>query len=87
LLVAMSVDKGGVFNVGTGTETSIVELQGLCADTAGGEQRPPRFAPERPGDLRRSVLDASRAARELGWRAETNLADGLARTWESAQPA
>jgi UDP-glucose 4-epimerase len=83
LLVAMSAQRGGVFNVGTGTETSILELEALCAETAGAQRQPPRFAPERPGDLRRSVLDASRAARELGWRATTTLADGLARTWQS----
>ena len=37
----------------------------------------------RAGDARRSVLDASRAQRELGWRPRTSLADGLRRTWES----
>src|SRR5207248_4891390 len=67
-----------IFNVGTGTETSILELHALCAEAARSEHRAPRFAPERPGDLRRSVLDASRAERELSWRAGTILADGLA---------
>jgi nucleoside-diphosphate-sugar epimerase len=37
----------------------------------------------RPGDARRSVLDVSRAERELGWRPEVALAEGLRRTWES----
>ena len=86
LLAAMSADGGGVFNVGTGTETSILELHALCAEAARSEHRAPRFAPERPGDLRRSVLDASRAERELSWRAGTILADGLAQTWNS-EPA
>jgi UDP-glucose 4-epimerase len=81
LLAGLSTRTAGVFNVGTGTETSIVDLYTLCAEAAGMEPRPPRFAPERPGDLRRSVLDASRAGRELGWRAETTLANGLAQTW------
>lgn len=84
LLVAASAPGGGVFNVGTGVETSILDLHRLCAETAGIEQRP-RLAPERPGDLRRSVLDVSRAGRELGWQAQTTLADGLVRTWESVQ--
>jgi UDP-glucose 4-epimerase len=82
LLAAASAQTSGVFNVGTGTETSILELHALCAKAAGIEQRPLHFAAKRPGDLRRSVLDASRAARDLGWRAETTLANGLAQTWE-----
>jgi UDP-glucose 4-epimerase len=81
LLAAASASGAGVFNVGTGTETSILELHRLCTETAGVEQGP-RLAPERPGDLRRSVLDPSRAARELGWRAKTPVPDGLAQTWD-----
>jgi hypothetical protein len=34
----------------------------LCAETAGLEQQP-LFVPERPGDLRHSLLDPSRAGR------------------------
>ena len=41
-----------------------------------------RFEPPRLGDVRRSVLDVSRAERELGWRAATPLADGLRATWD-----
>jgi UDP-glucose 4-epimerase len=84
MLAAASASGGGVFNVGSGTETSVLELYRMCAETAGVEQQP-QHAPERPGDLRHSVLDPSRAARELGWQAGTALADGLARTWESVQ--
>jgi UDP-glucose 4-epimerase len=84
LLAAASTPEVGVFNVGSGTERSILELHRLRAEAAGVEQSP-RFAGRRPGDLGRSVLDASRAGRALGWRAETALADGLARTWRSVQ--
>jgi len=38
-------------------------------------------APERVGELGRSVLDVSLAARELGWRPERALDEGLAATW------
>jgi len=81
LLAAASAPGAGIFNIGTGTETTVLELHRLCAETAGVEQEP-RLAPHRPGDVLRSVLDASRAASALGWRAETTLADGLARTWD-----
>jgi UDP-glucose 4-epimerase len=71
----------GVYNVGTGVATSVLELYNLCAAAAGSDLEP-NFADARPGDLRRSVIDASRAERELGWRPETPLADGIARTLE-----
>ena len=73
---------GGVFNVGTGVETSVVALYGAVAQ-ASGVERDPEFAEPRLGELQRSVLDASLAARALGWRPEHALADGLARTWAS----
>ena len=47
-----------------------------------GVAHAPRLEAERLGDVRRSVLDASLAERELGWTARTSLEDGLARTWE-----
>ena len=60
---------GGVFNVGTGVETTVNRLHELCRE-ASASTRQPRHAPPRPGDARRSVLDVSRAESELGWRAE-----------------
>jgi UDP-glucose 4-epimerase len=72
---------GGVYNVGTGRETSVNELLELCARVAGVEVDP-EFAPPRPGELQRSVLDPSRAVDELGWRAERSLEEGLRETWE-----
>jgi UDP-glucose 4-epimerase len=71
---------GGVFNVGTGVETSVLELYAAIQAPTGIE-REPAFEPPRPGELQRSVLDVSLAARELGWRPQTALADGLAATW------
>ena len=72
---------GGVFNVGTGVETSVVGLFDAIR-IACGIDREPGFAPARLGELQRSVLDTSLAERELGWRPERTLADGLAATWE-----
>jgi UDP-glucose 4-epimerase len=71
---------GSVFNVGTGIETSVLELyervQGVSS-----VKREPEFAPARAGELQRSVLDASRAHSELGWRPGHSLDEGLAETW------
>jgi len=80
-----AVGKRGVFNVGTGIETSVLELYELCRKVAGSELEADH-AEARLGELQRSVLDVTRAERELGWRPEVGLEDGLRRTWESLQP-
>jgi UDP-glucose 4-epimerase len=79
--LAAAAAGSGVYNIGTGVETSVTELHRLCVEAAGVE-REPRYAPSRPGDLQRSVLDVRRAASELRWRPETPLDAGLARTWD-----
>jgi UDP-glucose 4-epimerase len=78
-LVASGQD-GGVFNVGTGVETSVLDLHERIQRAAGIE-REPDFEPPRPGELQRSVLDPSLAKRELGWEPEHSLDEGLAETW------
>jgi UDP-glucose 4-epimerase len=78
--LAAAGHDGGVFNVGTGQELSVLDLLRACAAVAGKEAEPV-FAEARLGDVRRSVLDVSAAARELGWRPETSLGDGLRETW------
>lgn len=69
------------WNIGTGRGTSVNELADRLMRIADRvvERRP---APERPGELRMSVLDCSKAETELGWSARTGLDDGLARTME-----
>jgi UDP-glucose 4-epimerase len=73
---------GGVFNVGTGTETSVLDLAAACTRVSGVELEP-AFEPARLGELQRSVLDPSLAERELGFRAEVDLEAGLAETRRS----
>jgi UDP-glucose 4-epimerase len=74
--------QSGVYNIGTGVETSVRELFDLCARVAGVEvEAEPR--PERSGEILRSVVDPSLAQRDLGWKPETSLEDGLAATWRS----
>jgi UDP-glucose 4-epimerase len=80
-LLAAAGREDGVFNVGTGEETTVLDLHRACAGVAGGGAEP-RFEPARLGDVRRSVLDVSLAERELGWRPEVSLEDGLRLTLE-----
>jgi UDP-glucose 4-epimerase len=79
--LAAAERDGGVYNVGTGRETSVVELLDLCQRTAGTSLEP-EFVPARPGELQRSALDPARAVDELGWRPEKSLEEGLRETWE-----
>jgi UDP-glucose 4-epimerase len=72
---------GGVFNVGTGQETSVLELYERIQRAAGIE-REAEFADARVGELQRSVLDASLAGHELGWTPRHSLDEGLAATWQ-----
>ena len=79
-ILASTGRDGGVYNVGTGQATSVNTLFETVRRVAGSDAEA-EYADARPGDLLRSVLDVSRAERELGWRPQTSLADGLASTW------
>jgi UDP-glucose 4-epimerase len=78
--IAATAHDGGVFNVGTGIETSVLDLYERI-QRASGMERPAEHADPRAGELQRSVLDPSFAQRELGWKPERSLDDGLAATW------
>jgi UDP-glucose 4-epimerase len=77
-----AVGREGVFNVGTGIETSVLDLYELCRRVAGSELEA-EPAEARLGEIQRSVVDVSRAARELAWRPEVSLEEGLRLTWQS----
>jgi UDP-glucose 4-epimerase len=85
-LLAASSEQTGTWNIGTGSETSVLRLAELVGEAAG---RPfePRFAPARPGELVRSALDGSAAAQVLGWKPETSLEDGIRATYAWAAAA
>jgi UDP-glucose 4-epimerase len=74
--------QAGVFNVGTGVATSVLELFEVCRRVSGVDMEAV-FDPPRLGELQRSVLDTGLAGRELGFTAETSFDDGIAVTWES----
>lgn len=79
-LLAAAGHEGGVFNVGTGVETTIADLHTLC-ERAVGVDAPPSFGPPRAGDALRSVLDTSAAKRDLGFSAVVPLSEGILATY------
>jgi nucleoside-diphosphate-sugar epimerase len=76
---AVHTGAGGRLLVGTGTATSVLDVVERLASRIGwtGE---PEWAQARPGDPRRSALDARKAAKVLGWQAWTGLDEGLSLT-------
>jgi UDP-glucose 4-epimerase len=74
--------SSGEYNVGTGTEVSVLELARAVAAAAHVDPTDfePEFAPARPGELLRSCLDVTRARRDLGLAPPTPLPEGLGHT-------
>lgn len=71
--------SGLLCNIGTGIESSVLDLYSTMATNAGVSD-PPHHAPPRAGELQRSCLDAGRAKLHLGWEPFTDLAAGTAAT-------
>jgi UDP-glucose 4-epimerase len=87
LLAAGDSSEGGVVNIGTQVETSVLDIVRQLAAIHGPDAPEPEFAPTRLGELDRSCLDASRARDALGWEARTPIADGLRLTYEALEGA
>ena len=78
----------GEYNIGTGRESSVLDLVEALAAHAEGDFSP-EFADARPGEIERSCLDVTRAREALGWSAQVELAEGLEHTlaWASSRRA
>ena len=63
------------------------DLRDSMAEVLGRDPVEPVFAPRRPGDVRDSEADISKAERLLGWKPEVPLADGLRRTAAALFPS
>ncbi|MFN0253188.1 MAG: NAD-dependent epimerase/dehydratase family protein [Kofleriaceae bacterium] len=80
-LAAIGHELRGAYNVGTGVEVSVYELYEKMRAIVGGA--PPVYRPARPGEQRRSCIDASRLRAATGWEPRVALDVGLASTIES----
>jgi UDP-glucose 4-epimerase len=86
ILAAADSTATGAINVGTGVATDVLDLVSGLAALDGGPFEP-AFAPPRTGEVQCITIDPSRARDELGWQAETSLAEGLETTLSSLAPA
>jgi UDP-glucose 4-epimerase len=78
-LAALVKGSGETLNIGTGVATSVNDLYAVIAKLSGSKAKA-KYAPARPGELNRNVLDASRAKEKLGWKPRLSLEKGLAET-------
>jgi len=77
VLAAQSPVTDEVFNIASGTETSLVELAGVLLDAMGSDL-PVEHGPARTvNGVTRRLADISAAADRLGWKPEIDLADGM----------
>lgn len=79
-LLAATLKKEGVFNIGTSIESSVNDIASIL-----GEVTKTGFTTvhekQRLGEVRRISLDCSLAEKSLGWSAQVALREGLFRTW------
>lgn len=73
-----------VFNLGTGSGVSVLELINTF-EKATGVPVPHKFAPRREGDIIQVWADPTKANKVLGWKAETPLADTMLSAWRWQQ--
>ncbi len=71
----------GSVNIGTGVETDVSTLYAHLRVLT-GSPHPATHGPAKAGEQRRSVIAIGRAAKELGWKPEISLEEGLRRTVE-----
>lgn len=92
ILTASRNDVEGPVNLGTGDETSLLELLDSLRDAGNslnGSGPPdsasfePSFASARTGEVKRIAISPARAAEELGWNPTTPLGKGLGHTLEA----
>lgn len=70
-----------VYNLGTGNGYSVLQMIDAF-EKACGHALPYAIKPRRPGDIATCYADASKAERELGWKAKLNVDDMCASMWK-----
>jgi UDP-glucose 4-epimerase len=76
----------GPFNVGTGRQTTVLDIVDALRKFADGDFEP-EMAPERPGEVQHIALDYTRARDELGYEPKVDLDEGLEITLNSVRAA
>ncbi len=73
--------RGEVFNIACGERTDLLAVLDILSDISGKEITP-NFEPSRPGDVRHSLANISKAREVLGYHPEVSFPEGLKRTFD-----
>jgi len=85
--VALAFEKAaishanGMFNIGCNSKVSINQLLSMIQQLAHSDSRV-NYHESRPGDIRHSLADISKAKALLGWEPQTPIWEGLSATFE-----
>lgn len=80
-LLALDSEAQGTFNIGSGLETSVLDIIASLSKVTGREL-PVEHSPEVVGEMERSSLDASLARATLHWQPTVSLQEGIQKTYE-----
>ena len=69
-----------IFNLGTGTGSSVLDVI-HAFEKACGKELPYKICPRRDGDIAANWCDASKAEREMGWKAQYDIDDMCRDSW------
>ncbi len=80
-LLALQEEVEGIFNIGTGRESSVLKIYQVLCEILGIRQEP-RHGPAKAGEQRRSVISSAKLERVTGWCPQISLEEGLVETVE-----
>ncbi len=84
---ALTKGDGGIFNIGTGVETSTRQVFDAVREAVGRGPSEPEMLPERPGEVHHIALDNAKARAVLGWSPQVSFREGVQRAveWQKQQ--
>lgn len=81
IMVTLEEDIQGIFNVGTGHETTVNECYGIIKELTKSQCKD-LYGAAKKGEQFRSVLDVTKIREKFGWDPQVTIQEGLQRTVE-----
>ena len=79
-----NTDKLEIFNLGTGTGSSVLEVI-TAFEKASGQKLPYKIVDRREGDVTEAYANTDKANNVLGWKTQLTLDDAIASAWKWEQ--